>query len=136
MDNDKIDLISKDLEFVKETVQDTKHRISNLESSMADFHKDFNEHIATDRHMSGEIAQIRKTLEKNTDSLVEHMRRTELNEMGINELKAISIKLDSRLTPVEKFQTSEQAVIKVGIKLCAFIGGIIGIASLLYDIFK
>jgi len=41
MENDKVDLISKDLEFVKDTVQETGRRISSLESSMSDFHKDF-----------------------------------------------------------------------------------------------
>jgi hypothetical protein len=93
MEDDKVNLISKDLEFVKDTVQETGRRISNLESSMSGFHKDFSEHIATDRQMGHEIAYIRKTLEKNTDSLVEHMRRTELNEMALNELKAMNYNL-------------------------------------------
>jgi uncharacterized membrane protein YheB (UPF0754 family) len=134
MENDKVDLISKDLEFVKDTVQETGRRISNLESSMSDFHKDFNEHIATDRHMGHEIAHIRKTLEKNTESLVEHMRRTELNEMALNELKVLNQKMDFRLEPLEKSHIEKQTALKLIAKIGAFVGGLIGLASFLYDI--
>lgn len=134
MGNDKVDLISKDLEFVKDTVQETGRRISNLESSMSDFHKDFSEHIATDRQMGHEIAYIRKTLEKNTESLIEHMRRTELNEMALNELKAMNDKMDSRLEPLEKSYIEKQTIVKVVAKISAFIGGLIGFASLMYEI--
>jgi hypothetical protein len=136
MDNDKIDLISKDLEFVKDTVQETGRRMTLLESSMSDFHKDFGEHISTDRQMGHEIAYIRKTLDKNTESLIEHMRRTELNEIGIEELKNISLKIDSRLQPIERSHTEKQAIIKAVAKIGAFIVGLVGIASFLYDIFK
>lgn len=134
MDNDKIDLISKDLEFVKDTVQDTGRRMSRLEESMSDFHRDFSEHIVTDRQMGGEIANIRKTLEKNTESLIEHMRRTEINELGLQELKAMNEKMDSRLHPLERSHTEKTAIIKVVAKLGAFIGGLIGFASLMYEI--
>jgi chromosome segregation ATPase len=134
MENDKVDLISKDLEFVKDTVQETGRRISSLESSMSDFHKDFSEHIATDRQMGHEITYIRKTLEKNTESLIEHMRRTELNEAALSELKAMNDKMDSRLEPLEKSHIEKQTIIKVVAKISAFIGGLIGFASLMYEI--
>lgn len=134
MSNDKIDLISKDLEFVKDTVQETGRRISNLESSMSDFHKDFSEHISTDRQMGDEIAGIRKTLEKNTDSLIEHMRRTDLNEMGIQELKNISLKIDSRLQPLEQAYIERQTLFKLIAKISALVGGLIGFASFMYEV--
>lgn len=134
MDDDKIGLISKDLEFVKDTVQETGRRISNLETSMSDFHKDFSEHISTDRQMGQEITHIRKTLEKNTESLVEHMRRTQLNEIGIEELKAISLKIDSRIQPLEHAHIERQAVLKMIAKIGAMIGGFVGLASFLYEI--
>lgn len=134
MDSDKIDLISKDLEFVKDTVQDTGRRMSKLEESMSDFHKDFSEHIATDRQMGQEIAYIRKTLEKNTDSLIEHMRRTEINELSLQELKVLNEKIDSRLEPLEKSHVERQALLKVVAKISALIGGLVGFASLMYEI--
>jgi hypothetical protein len=134
MNDDKIDLISKDLEFVKDTVQDTGRRMSKLEESMSDFHKDFGEHIATDRQMGQEIAHIRKTLEKNTDSLIEHMRRTEINELSLQELKVLNEKIDLRLEPLEKSHIEKQAILKVVAKISAFVGGLIGFASFMYEI--
>jgi len=84
--------------------------------------------------MGHEITYIRKTLEKNTESLIEHMRRTELNEAALSELKAMNDKMDSRLEPLEKSHIEKQTIIKVVAKISAFIGGLIGFASLMYEI--
>jgi len=135
MDN-KIDLISKDLEFVKDSVQDTSARIRSLEISVHSFSNDFAEHVATDRQVGSEIAKIAKTLEKNTDSLIEHMRRTEINEMNINELKNISEKIDSRLRPIEHDIAGKNAILAMVMKMGGIIGGLIAVCSFLYDIFK
>lgn len=134
MDKKITDLISKDLEFVKDTVTDTSKRISNLESSMSSFEKDFSEHIATDRQLAQEISRISKTLEKNTDSLIEHMRRTEINELNINELKNISIKIDSRLQPLESAFVERSGVMKFAAKVGAFIGIAVTVATLIYKL--
>lgn len=136
MSDDKIDLISKDIEFVKDIVQDTSRRVSSLETSTSSFVKDFNEHIATDRQMSKEMTRIGHILEKNTESLIEHMRRTEINELSINELKNISLKIDQRLHPLEKSYSERTALIKVIAKFGAFIGGLVGLLSLAYEIFR
>jgi biopolymer transport protein ExbB/TolQ len=136
MSDDKIDLISKDIEFVKDIVQDTSRRVSSLEASTSSFVKDFNEHIATDRQMSTEMSRIGRILEKNTDSLIEHMRRTEINELSINELKNISLKIDERLQPLEKSYSERNTIIKMAAKIGAFIGGLIGLVSLAYEILR
>jgi len=135
-DKDLVELISRDLEFVKDTVQDTSKRINSLENSMSSFEKDFAEHMATDRQLAQEISRIGRTLEKNTDSLIEHMRRTEINEMNINELKSISEKIDSRLKPIENDIAGRKAVISLFMKLGGLIGGLVGLFSFLYDLFK
>lgn len=134
MDKDKTDLISRDLEFVKDTVLDTSKRISNLENSMSSFEKDFSEHIATDKQLAQEISRIGKTLEKNTDSLIEHMRRTEINELSINELKTISLKLDSRLQPLEESFVEKAGVVKFMAKVGAVIGIAAGVATLIFKL--
>lgn len=135
-DNDLVELISRDLEFVKDTVQDTSKRINNLESSMSSFEKDFAEHIATDKQLAQEIIRMGRTLEKNTDSLIEHMRRTEINEMNINELKSISEKIDSRLRPIEHDIAGKNAILAMVMKMGGVIGGLIAVCSFLYDLFK
>lgn len=134
MDKEVVDLISKDIGFVKDTVIDTSKRINKLEDSMSSFEKDFAEHIATDRQLAQEISRIGKTLERNTDSLVEHMRRTELNEMGIEHLKDISTKIDSRLKPLEDAFVEKAGVMKFAAKLGAFIGVVVTVATLVYKL--
>lgn len=134
MEKETVTLLAKDLEFVKDTVTDTSKRINNLETSMSSFEKDFAEHIATDRQLAQEIERIGKTLEKNTDSLVEHIRRTEINEMNINELKNISLKIDQRLQPLENAHVERAGVMKFAAKLGAFIGVAAGVATLIYKL--
>lgn len=136
MEKDKISLISKDLEFVKDTVQDTNKRINGLENSMSSFQKDFAERSANDRQLANEMTRMGSTLEKNTESLIEHMRRTEMNELNINELKNISEKIDSRLKPIEHDIAGRKAVVGLAMKIGGLIGGLVGLLSFLYDIFK
>ena len=135
MRDDKIDLISKDIEFVKDIVQDTGRRVSSLEEATNQFSKDFHEHITTDRQMNNEISRIGRILEKNTDSLVEHMRRTEINEINIGELKNISLKLDQRLQPLENSYVSRKAAAMVVAKIMAVAGGLLGLAKFLHDLY-
>jgi hypothetical protein len=133
--DDKIDLISKDIEFVKDIVQDTGSRVSKLEDATAGLARDFHDHIATDREMGKDIARIGEILEKNTDSLIEHMRRTELNEASISELKNISLKLNERIQPLEISQIESQAGWKLWTKLGAIAGTIFVILNLIKTFF-
>jgi hypothetical protein len=135
MSDDKISLISKDIEFVKNVVQDTSHRLSGLEEATSKFSRDFHEHIATDKQMSHEIMRIGRVLEKNTDSLVEHMRRTQLNEMSIEELKNISVKLDERLQPLESTHMQRRTYFIVIAKIGAILTFAIGLSKFIYDIY-
>lgn len=134
MDKDSLDLISKDVEFVKDTVIETNKRINNLEESVSSFQRDFAEHIATDRQLVQEISRIGVTLEKNTESLMEHMRRTELNEASIDQLKEISLKIDSRLKPLEEAYIEKAGVMKFAAKLGTFIGIAVAVITLVYTV--
>lgn len=136
MRDDKIDLISKDIEFVKDIVQDTSRRLSNLEESTVQFARDFNEHISTDKQMGQELNRIGRILDKNTESLVEHMRRTEINEIGIDELKKISVSIDQRLQPLEKSHIERKTALIVIAKIGAFIAGAVGFFSFIYEMMK
>lgn len=134
MDKDSLDLISKDVEFVKDTVIETNKRINNLEESVSSFQRDFAEHIATDRQLVQEISRIGNTLERNTESLAEHMRRTELNELSIEQLKELNLKIDSRLKPLEEASIEKAGVMKFAAKLGAFIGVAVAVATLVYKL--
>lgn len=135
MKDDKIDLISKDIEFVKDIVQDTGSRVSKLEDATAGLAKDFHEHIATDREMGKDIAKISNILEKNTESLIEHMRRTELNEASLKELKNINLRLSERIEPLEKSHIEGQAVWKIWAKIGALAGTTLVILNIIKTLF-
>jgi len=135
MSDDKINLISKDIEFVKDIVQDTSRRMSNLEDATNKFSRDFHEHISVDRQMGNEIVRIGQILEKNTDSLVEHMRRTEINEMNINELKSLNMKLDQRLQPIESSHLQFKTLMILIGKIFAVVAGMAGLIKFLYELY-
>ena len=135
MSNDKIDLISKDIEFVKDIVQDTGRRLSNLEDTSRKLSLDLNERASADKQISLEIARMGDILDKNTDSLVEHMRRTDINELNINELKNISLKLDQRIQPLEHTNLQRKTLIFLVLKICAFVAGLASVAKLVYDVY-
>ena len=65
----------------------------------------FDEHIKQDEKMYEELKRMNDILQQNTESLKEHMHRTEL-------LEDIVKKMDARLSPVEVRHIEEEAVKK------------------------
>lgn len=65
----------------------------------------FDEHIKQDEKMYEEFKRMNDILQQNTESLKEHMHRTEL-------LEDIVKKMDARLSPVEIRHIEEEAVKK------------------------
>lgn len=65
----------------------------------------FDEHIKQDEKMYEEFKRMNDILQQNTESLKEHMHRTEL-------LEDIVKKMDARLSPVEVRHIEEEAVKK------------------------
>ena len=132
--SDKIDLISKDIEFVKDTVQGVDRRISNLENSFGKHAEVFVDHVATDKQMYVELHRMNDILQKNTESLSEHMRRTELNEMAINELKEMSKVFHERLVPIEHSEIEKVGIMKFWKKIGMTVGVIASVASVIYTV--
>jgi hypothetical protein len=135
-DDEIVSITGGDLEFVKDIVQDTSKRINNLETSMYSIQKDITEKSMVDKQLTNEMTRISQTLEKNTESLIEHMRRTEINEMNINELKNISEKIDSRLQPVERHIHDRQAIVAGLLKFGGILSGLMALISFAYNLLK
>jgi len=83
-----------------------------------------------------DLKETKIILCKNTDSLVEHMRRTELLENKVDEQEGKLSDVDTRLSDVEKTQIK-----KIGVK--DFLWGtfkigaaVVGIATLIYTIIQ
>lgn len=136
MADDRIDQISKELEFVKSVTQDSNQRLTSLETSMNKFVAEFSDHLASDRVMTGELTRMANTLERNTQSLVEHMRRTDLAEVAIGHLKEEHEELEERVSPLEGHQLERQAASKLFKTLAGITAGIASLASVIYTIAK
>ena len=86
--------------------------------------------------MASDIASIKATLERNTDSLEEHMKRTAAAEMAVTVLKDMSAKIDSRLHPLEEVQKEKAAAFRVWKKIGTIGGAISGIITIVYTIWS
>lgn len=104
---DRADLISKDLEFVKETVLD----------------------------MHTDIKEISTTLKDNTLSLQEHMRRTEIAEIRIDDVVTTTKELSTRLKPLEDASIEHRGAKKTLILIWNVSTKVGGGLAILYSIF-
>jgi hypothetical protein len=119
---------------IKNDIEKLDGKISSLNSSNYDNAIKLHEYIASDLIRSSIMEETLKelsiTLSKNTDSLAEHMKRTELNEKSIGYLTSISEKIDNRLNQLEIDKISRQAqfsFVKKMAGIITIIGTIIGI---------
>jgi DNA-directed RNA polymerase sigma subunit (sigma70/sigma32) len=95
-DKKKIDYIQERVD----TVVDKVHEIGkNLEGHMATFQA----HTAMDEGMYAELRRSNDILQENTNSLKDHMYRTDLLETYVRSL-------DSRFSPIEMEQLRKRAV--------------------------
>lgn len=132
--SDKMDLISKDVEFVKDAVQAVDRRVSNVETSLNKHTEILVERSVTDRQMYTELHRMNDILQKNTDSLSEHMRRTELNEIAVSELKEISRAINIRLVPIEQSYIEKIGAAKLWKKMGVVLGATTSLMSIVYTI--
>lgn len=91
----------------------------------------FDEHIRQDEKMYEELKRMNDILQQNTESLKEHMQRTELLEEMVK-------KMDSRLSPVEIRHIEQEAIKKhrkemlvLWAKVAGALTAIVGIAAAL-----
>jgi predicted RND superfamily exporter protein len=134
MSDTKIDIISKDLEFVKDIVQDVGNRVSSLESGQAEQSKLMADHFATDQQMYKELHRMNNILEENTQSLIKHMQRSELNELAVQELKKMNENFEKRLVPIEHKNIERAGVLKFWKALVYTLGGLASLASAIYTV--
>lgn len=132
--SDRTDIIIKDIDIVKSSILGVDNRISNVETSLNRHAEILVERAATDRQMYSELHRMNDILQKNTDSLLEHMRRTDLNEMAIKELKDISSSVRERLEPIERVHIEKVGAAKLWKKIGITAGVLASIVSIVYTI--
>lgn len=96
--NNKLTLIHNKVEEVSDTVHKIDKEVALQKAA-------FDEHIKQDEKMYEEFKRMNDILQQNTESLKEHMHRTNLLENLVQ-------KMDERLSPIELDRIEEEAVEK------------------------
>jgi thiaminase len=84
-------------------IDDVSDSIHKVDKELALHKAAFEQHIKQDELMYEEFKRMNDILQQNTESLKEHMHRTEL-------LEDIVKKMDARLSPVEIRHIEEEAI--------------------------
>lgn len=104
--NDRLDLLSKDLEFVKEVAQSTLETVKTIST----------------------------TMERNTISLEKHERRTELAELRIDSVEAYAKNIHERVKPLEEVFIEKKGAWKAVVRLGKLGAAITGICTAVYTV--
>lgn len=86
-------------------LDDVSDAIHKVDKEVALHKAAFDEHIRQDEKMYEEFKRMNDILQQNTESLKEHMHRTELLEQLVQ-------KMDARLMPIEKEKIEQEAISK------------------------
>ena len=118
--------IDDKLSYIQQKIDDVADCVNKIDKDVVLHKSAFDEHLKQDERMYEEFKRMNDILQQNTDSLKEHMHRTEL-------LEELVQKMDLRLTPIEKQNIQEKAIEsyrhEVIMKFAKFIGLLVGIAS-------
>lgn len=109
----------KKLNYIQSKLDDVAETCSKIDKELALQKAAFDAHLQQDERMYEEFKKMNKVLRENTDSLKEHMHRTELLEDAL-------IKMDTRLAPIEVEHIQKQAVSEFIHKKAKTIGKIAG----------
>ena len=114
------------LDYIQEKLDSVENCVSKIDKEVALQKAAFDDHLEQDERMYDELKRMNDILQQNTDSLKEHMYRTEL-------LETIVQKIDMRLSPLEKENIEQQAVAKYRkdfmVRVAKIIGILVGVVS-------
>lgn len=88
---------------ISDKLDDLSTVSNKIDKDLALHKSQFDQHIQQDEKMYEEFKRMNDILQQNTNSLKEHMHRTEL-------LEELVTKMDSRLMPIEKAKIELDAV--------------------------
>jgi predicted RNase H-like nuclease (RuvC/YqgF family) len=94
---------SKKIDYIQDKLDTVADTCANIDKELALQKAAFNEHTKQDEGMYEQLKRMNDILEQNTESLKEHMHRSDL-------LEHIVEKMDKRLSPVETDFIRKQAV--------------------------
>lgn len=99
--------MAKDLEqkmsYIQEKLDDVANTVHKIDKEVALQKASFDDHQKQDEGMYEELKRMNNILQENTESLREHMHRTELLEKVVKTI-------DDRLSPFEQEKLKKEAV--------------------------
>jgi|GEM_PF-6550220 len=107
--------IKDDIKELKSAVDGIEHQVNQLDKSLAKYAITLEHHQQQDERMYEELKRMNDILMSNTDSLKQHMRRTEL-------LEAAVMKMNERISPLE-LENIKKAAVRSWIKENAIFAG-------------
>jgi len=94
--DDKVSWIKEKVEEVAETIHKIDKEVSLQKAA-------FDDHLEQDERMFQEFRRMNDILQQNTDSLKEHMHRTDM-------LEGLITRMDERFSPIEMKHTKDMVI--------------------------
>lgn len=116
--------LDQKLSDIQDKVEEVSNTINKIDKDLAVHKVTFISHLEQDERMYEEFKRMNDILQQNTESLKEHMHRTEL-------LEHIVQKMDIRLSPLEIQRLENDIITKYRNEKLKKIGKIIGIVTTL-----
>lgn len=104
--------LSEHFQYIKDKVEDISDTVHKIDKDLAVHKSTFDEHLRQDEKMYEEFRRMNDILQQNTESLKEHMHRTELAEKQLVILEELAKNIDARLSPIEKDRIEKEAILK------------------------
>ncbi len=123
--------MAKDLEqklgYIQDKVDEVSTCVHKIDKEVALQKAAFDDHLRQDERMYEEFKRMNDILQANTESLKEHMHRTELLEQLVQ-------KMDIRLSPIERERIELEAIKKYRNEKLKKWGKILGVIATLIGI--
>jgi len=121
--------LDEKISYIQEKVEDVSSTVHKIDKEVALQKAAFDEHMRQDEKMYEEFKRMNDILQINTESLREHMHRTEVAEQQLSILENLAKNIDDRLAPIEKEKVEKEAVSKYRSEFLMKLAKIIGIIS-------
>ena len=132
------DIMVKDLDqkvrYIQDKVEDIADTVHKIDKDLAVHKNTFDDHIKQDEKMYEEFKRMNNILQQNTESLKEHMYRTEIAEKQLSILEDLAKSIDARLSPIEKERIQKEAIARYRSEKLIKISKIIGLIATLVAI--
>jgi hypothetical protein len=89
--------------WIRDKVEEVADTCHNIDKEVALQKAAFDDHLIQDERMFQEFKRMNDILQQNTNSLKEHMHRTDM-------LESLAMKIDARLAPIEIDRIKKAAV--------------------------